>query len=402
MALAPTVAAPATLARRWRVRDLANDLVIEVATLPARGDHGLRGLWELDGLLRRAAHGETALRTTLLAVRRALGPTLVQGDTSLERLAEELRSALRAGRVVLRRAPVPTIVVAAPADDEREAIGPSDEADPSASKTWVTIRLQDQNGAPVADRPYRIVAPGGAVFDGKLDSNGSAVVKGLDPGSCQIWCPRFEPHASATHAVQPGEHASGIAEAYGFDDLASVWRHPDNADLQQQRPDAHVLHPGDSLAIPELKDNRADKPTGAKHTFTIRRSPLKLRLKLLDLASRPLSGVSVTVADASLTTDGDGLVETTVEKSARDVALTEGSAQPMTISVGALDPSDDATETGWRARLYNLGYLADSSAGADSDEMLIALQDFQAQYSLPLSGQLDDATKAQLVQTYGC
>jgi peptidoglycan hydrolase-like protein with peptidoglycan-binding domain len=34
--------------------------------------------------------------------------------------------------------------------------------------------------------------------------------------------------------------------------------------------------------------------------------------------------------------------------------------------------------------------------------MLIALQDFQAQYKLTVSGQLDDATKAQLLQVHGC
>ena len=36
------------------------------------------------------------------------------------------------------------------------------------------------------------------------------------------------------------------------------------------------------------------------------------------------------------------------------------------------------------------------------DELLIALQDFQAQYSLTVSGQLDDATKGQLLQVHGC
>jgi hypothetical protein len=70
--------------------------------------------------------------------------------------------------------------------------------------------------------------------------------------------------------------------------------------------------------------------------------------------------------------------------------------------VGGLNPSDDTSVAGYKARLYNMGFLWDPTVPDSDDEMLIALQDFQAQYSLTISGQLDDATKAQLVQTHGC
>ncbi len=168
-----------------------------------------------------------------------------------------------------------------------------------------------------------------------------------------------------------------------------------------QRSDPHVLQPGDELTIPEVKAQpAANKPTSAKHPFQINLSPLKLRLTLLDLAAKPMPNAPVTVAGTSLTTDSNGLVEATVDKGAKDATLDSGGSE-VDLSLGGLNPSDDTSDAGYKARLYNLGFLWDSSVDDTDDEMVIALQDFQAQYSLTISGQLDDATKAQLQQTYG-
>ena len=34
--------------------------------------------------------------------------------------------------------------------------------------------------------------------------------------------------------------------------------------------------------------------------------------------------------------------------------------------------------------------------------MILALQDFQAQFQIEVTGKLDDATKAKLAEVYGC
>ena len=260
-----------------------------------------------------------------------------------------------------------------------------------------TLVLVDQTGTPVPNRPYRVIKPDGTTVDGTLDSNGAAMLKDLDPGNCYV-----EPRAAATYEVKPGDHISGIAQTFGFDDYNDVWTHPDNADLAAQRTDPHVLQPGDTLAIPEVKAApAANKPTSAKHPFQIKQSPLKLRLTLLDLQAKAISGAQITVAGASLTTDGNGLVEATIDKTAKDATL-DSSGTEVDLAPGGLNPSDDPTDAGYKARLYNLGFLWDDTVDDADDEMVIALQDFQAQYSLQVSGQLDDATKAQLLQVYGC
>ena len=106
----------------------------------------------------------------------------------------------------------------------------------------------------------------------------------------------------------------------------------------------------------------------------------------------------MTVAGTAVTSDDDGMVETEVTTGASDVTITLPSGD-IGLNVGSLDP---ATDDGWKTRLFNMGFLWDPSVDDSDDEMIIALQDFQAQYQVPVSGQPDDATKAKLVEVYGC
>jgi Putative peptidoglycan binding domain/LysM domain len=324
------------------------------------------------------------------------------GSPRAEAFGDELLRAARAGVIVARRVERRTVVTPLDGPAE-EVLGPDPSQDTAPpSKTWVGLVLVDQDSTPVPNRPYRVIKPDGTTVDGTLDSNGAAMLKDLDPGNCQIWCPYIEPHPETTYTVQPGDHLSGIAESFGFDDYTTVWNHPANADLQAQRSDPHVLQPGDSLTIPEVKTQAAaNKPTSARHPFQIRRSSLKLRLTLLDLAVKAMPNVPVIVAGASLTTDGDGLVEATIDKSARDAILQKASGDAVDLVIGGLNPSDDTTVAGYKARLSNMGFLWDPTVPDTDNEMVIALQDFQAQYSLTVSGELDDATKAQLLQAHG-
>jgi len=390
----------------WRLRGLFGE--VEIDLRPASPDAEARqtsvGLLRLvldDARLGRPEPARTLREVLARLGGRAYGSNL-RGSSQVDAIAGELLAAARAGLVVARRLERRAVAIPVEAPPS-EALGPqssSDEAPPS--KSWVGIVLVDQDGTPLPGRAYRIKKPDGTVLDGTLDSNGAAMIKDLDPGNCQIWCPYVPPRPETTYAVQAGDHASGIAQSFGFDDFATVWNDPGNADLQQQRADPHVLQPGDQLTVPEIKDQPgASKPTGAKHQFQINVSPLKLRLTLLDLLVKPMKSTDVTVDGTALTTDGSGLVEATVDKSAKDAALVIPSGQ-VDLVLGGLDPSDDATERGYKARLFNLGFLWNATVDDADDEMVIALQDFQAQYSLKVSGELDDATKGKLVEAHGC
>jgi hypothetical protein len=397
----------------WTVRGPLGDVEIELDPASVDAASGEASLRELRRLVYDFKYRDPEARRVVLAVyTRLQGPhrsaagrsdDLDTGSSRAAAMGEELLFAARAGRLVARRREARTVVI--PLDTPSEAVlGPdsSQDAGPS-SKTWVGLTLVDQDGTHVPNRPYRIILPDGSTKDGTLDSHGAAMISGLDPGNCQIWCPYVEPHPETTYTVKDTDHLSGIAESFGLDDYTTVWNYPANADLQTQRSDPHVLQPGDELTIPEVKAQpAANKPTSAKHPFQIQRSPLKLRLTLLDLAVKPMTNVPVTVAGTSLTTDGNGLVETDVDKSAKDAILQEATGDPVDLLLGGLNPSDDTTVAGYKGRLFNMGFLWDPTVPDTADEMLIALQDFQAQYSLTISGQLDDATKAQLLQSHGC
>jgi hypothetical protein len=396
----------------WSVRGTFGDLVIELDhDVPIQTADREASLRELRLLLFDFRSRRSEVRRVVLGMHARVsmqvaaspGTDRDPSPARLEAIADELLFAARAGRLTVRRRERRPIAV--PVDDAfDEAIGPlPEDEDGPVSKSWVGVVLVDQNGTPVPDRPFRVIKPDGTTLDGTLDSRGAAMVRDLDAGNCQIWCPYVEPHAATTYTAAPGDHVSGIAQQFGFDDYETVWNDPGNADLQQQRADPHVLQPGDSVAIPEAKRQpAANKPTGAKHQFQIHRSPLKVRLKLLDLAVKPVASAQVTVAGDALTTDGDGLVEATIDKGAKDAPLDTPNEPETHLAVGDLNPSDDTSDAGYRARLYNLGFLWDPTVDDADDEMLIALEDFQAQYGLTMSRALDDATKAQILQAHGC
>lgn len=59
-------------------------------------------------------------------------------------------------------------------------------------KTWVEVRLIDQNGKPVPGAKYKLKITDGSVREGSLDSDGRVRVNGIDPGNCTVWFPDYD------------------------------------------------------------------------------------------------------------------------------------------------------------------------------------------------------------------
>ena len=59
-------------------------------------------------------------------------------------------------------------------------------------KSWVEIKLVDEQGNPVPGEKYLITVPDGTDVEGTLDSNGEARVEGIDPGNCKITFPELD------------------------------------------------------------------------------------------------------------------------------------------------------------------------------------------------------------------
>ncbi len=209
-----------------------------------------------------------------------------------------------------------------------------------------------------------------------------------------------------SHVIAPGEYLSLIADQAGFRDAMTVWNATENADLRQQRDNPGVMLPGDTLFVPDKQDKKIGKPTGAHHVFRVVTDKLWLRLVLVDFDNQPIANTAVVLevegASFALTTDADGKIEHAVPRHARKGVLKVASLElELPLDIGMLDPIE--AEAGWKARLATLGYYHGDPDDPDHDNERWgwALEEFQCDHALTITGQADDATRARLLDLFG-
>lgn len=207
-----------------------------------------------------------------------------------------------------------------------------------------------------------------------------------------------------SHVVAAGEHITQIAQQYGFRDFNTIWNHAANAALKKLRSDPHVLHPGDTLEIPDKVKRQDTKPIDQAHRFRVSGQPLKLRLALTDFDNEPLAGLACElVIDGVViprTSDAKGLIETPIPARAKSGVLKVPELDlEQTLQIGHLDPLDE--DSGWQARLINLGYYAGAVADGDQQQLRHAIEEFQCDHQLKVTGDLDGATRAKLLEQHG-
>ena len=206
------------------------------------------------------------------------------------------------------------------------------------------------------------------------------------------------------HTVRHGEHLAAIAHRYGFRTINAIWDHPANADLRARRRTPNILAPGDVLVVPERAVGESDRPTDARHRFTAKLQPLLLRIRLRDLREQPiLRTLEADTGGGRFEVRPDGEVYAFgIQATDTAVALRAREAPKLKVRtvVGALDPVD--TPTGQRDRLYNLGYPCGFGHEPDPERMAWAVQEFQCDRKLAVTGVVDDATRARLEADHGC
>lgn len=198
---------------------------------------------------------------------------------------------------------------------------------------------------------------------------------------------------SKTRTVQDGEHLSGIAAEEGFGNFHTIFDHPENADLKNNR-DAHVLFPGDQVFVPDRQDRDESRSTDAAHQFQTDIPPLFLRCRLLDVNGTPITNATcnLTIDSAAVpdvTTDGKGILEQQIGRPAKIAAITahlpppkaaDPDAAPPDVTVvfdvriGRLNPETKCS--GQQARLNNLAYFAGFTV-KDLEQLLWATEEFE-------------------------
>jgi hypothetical protein len=200
------------------------------------------------------------------------------------------------------------------------------------------------------------------------------------------------------HKVQEGECLSSIAFAHGFDPEA-LWNHPDNAALKAERESLHVLQPGDEVVIPERRPKTVSCATGRRHVFRRKGVPERFRLRLVrDGKPRPGLDYKLEIDDAVHTgkTDDEGRLEHWIPPNARKGRLVLGDGEEeYELSLGQLYPA--AGVQGVRSRLEHLRCIP---PGAEDDQLRFAVERFQIDHGLQVTGEVDEATGAKIDEEY--
>jgi len=208
-----------------------------------------------------------------------------------------------------------------------------------------------------------------------------------------------------THIVEQGESIQRIARDYGFADWRTIWEHGANASLRQRRSQPEVLFPGDVVEIPEREPTPFDVVTDRVHRFYVN-APDEAALVVVakNAQDEPIANTPwvITVTDGPRltgTTDAEGTVRTWIPILATQGTLTVGGYEyPLRFS--ELDPI--ATPSGFKARLFNLGYTVGSMDGPLDEVDRAAIREFQRGMQLDETGEPDGATRTKLKERYGC
>lgn len=204
------------------------------------------------------------------------------------------------------------------------------------------------------------------------------------------------------HEVNQGDCISSIAFEYGFFP-DTVWNHPNNAELKNQRKDPNVLMPGDIVFVPDRRGKEVSKPTDQVHKFKVKNTPEKLNLQLLK-EGEPRAGEEYELEIDDLkftgTTDSQGRIQQSIPPNAKQGRLTlKKSEEAFEIRLGHLDPHDQIT--GVQGRLRHLGFYFGPIDGQMSPELEHAIQEFQISKELEPDGELGSKTINALKDLYG-
>lgn len=206
-----------------------------------------------------------------------------------------------------------------------------------------------------------------------------------------------------THTVESGECFESIADKYGYF-WETLWNHPGNKELRELRDHHAILLPGDQVYIPDQELKKDQRDTGFRHRFRRKGVPSRLNVQLgadgepFDNApyrliidnDPPIDGV----------TDPQGWIRHPLRPSAKQAQITLWPSEPVELQIryrmtlGRMDPIQSLT--GVQGRLLNLGYYEGPLDGTESEALTKALELFQADWGIQITGTADQKTRDKL------
>lgn len=204
------------------------------------------------------------------------------------------------------------------------------------------------------------------------------------------------------HVVNQGECLNSIAAGNGFF-WKTIWNHPDNADLKDQRKNPNALLPDDVLVIPDKQVKEESCATEQSHKFKRKGVPAVLKIRLLNNGQpRKNYGWKANLGGTwqEGKTDADGNLEIKLAPQCDGGILRLEDGTEYTLGLRELDPVD--TTSGVQGRLTNLGYDCAAADGKQNETTTEQIKQFQADYELKVDGTISEEFCAKLKEVYGC
>ena len=206
---------------------------------------------------------------------------------------------------------------------------------------------------------------------------------------------------SFTHKVKSGDCIDSIAAKYGlFPD--TIWKHPDNKSLRDDRTCPNALAVGDIVSVPEKTISPVTKPSEKRHQFRRKGVPAQVNIYVLDQGEPVANAPYILTIEGRLTkgkTDDEGKIKEVIDPKAKQAKLVvnEGpEAREYDLALGNLSPA--STVLGIQQRLRNLGF--NCKLNDIVDEMTTrAIAAFMSSQGLAGNGELTDEVK-QKIETF--
>lgn len=208
------------------------------------------------------------------------------------------------------------------------------------------------------------------------------------------------------HKVAQGDCVSSIAAANGMLP-ETIWDASENEALREERPHFNALAPGDVVVVPDPTERIEEAAVDSAHRYVRKGIAEKIKLVLHDEDGEPRKDLDYQVeleGDRPLIegkTDGDGALEFSIPPKMRKGTLRLGAPdfeEEHDLEFGNVDPI--STIRGVQHRLENLGYGVKDTGELDADT-IVAIQSFQSDAELDVTGELCDETRAKLEERYG-
>ncbi|MEO6002392.1 MAG: peptidoglycan-binding protein [Opitutus sp.] len=202
------------------------------------------------------------------------------------------------------------------------------------------------------------------------------------------------------YVVQQQDCLASIAAHHGYT-WKYLWNHSQNSELKHKRKLPTVLYPGDVLYIPEKEPRQECGATGKRHRYTKKNELVYFRIRLLE-DGYPRKNLKYELRVENLTyhgyTDGYGKLQQKIPAYVTEAKLVTAEDNYL-FKLGQLNPVDEIS--GVQQRLRNMGYYGAAADGQMSDGIHSALKAFQEKHGLTANGELNDHTRAMLVEVHG-